>query len=208
MQSRSSEDDHDDRVSSQEPANIARQLEHVIPDQHGYAHLADETVLVDTSALLSLAVSWELSPHLLDILKDHVVMSIECFYASKEFAVVATRDDDLVVVADSSLKDREGTSSEFVLFDASDFILAMQPLVDAMEKESRWDLRELAARLLQEVAVKRLVDARSARIDSIFTHVIFVESDMVVCEFERVIGVAILLVMSWSQRGRYGLRRA
>lgn len=53
-------------------------------------------------------------------------MSVECFYTSKEFAVVATRDDDLVVVADSSLEDGEGTSSEFVLLDASNFILAMQ----------------------------------------------------------------------------------
>jgi len=91
-----------------------------------YAHLADEAVLVDTSTLLALAVSGELSPHFLDVLKDHVAMSVECFYAGEEFAVVATRDDDLVVVADSGLKNGERTGGEFVLFDAINFVLAIQ----------------------------------------------------------------------------------
>jgi hypothetical protein len=58
--------------------------------KYKYAHLADEAVLVDTSALLALAVSGKLCPHLLDIFKDHVAMSVECFYAGEEFAVVAT----------------------------------------------------------------------------------------------------------------------
>jgi hypothetical protein len=93
---------------------------------YGYAHLADEAILVDTSALLSLTVSREFCPHFLDILKDHVAMSVECFYAGEEFAVVATRDDDLVVVADGGLEDGEGTSSEFMLFDASNLVLAVQ----------------------------------------------------------------------------------
>ena len=94
--------------------------------RYWYAHLADEAVLVDTSTLLALAVSGELSPHFLDVLKDHVAMSVECFYAGEEFAVVATRDDDLVVVADGSLEDGEGTSGEFMLLDTSDFVLAVQ----------------------------------------------------------------------------------
>ena len=94
--------------------------------KYGYAHLADEAVLVDTSALLALAVSGEFCPHLLDILKDHVAMSVECFYAGEEFAVVATRDDDLVVVADGGLEDGEGTSGEFMLFDTSNLVLAIQ----------------------------------------------------------------------------------
>lgn len=51
-------------------------------------------------------------------------MSVECFYAGEEFAVVATRDDDLVVVADSGLKDGERTGSKLVLFDASNLVLA------------------------------------------------------------------------------------
>jgi hypothetical protein len=89
-------------------------------------HLADEAVLVDTSALLSLAVSGKFCPHFLDILKDHVAMSVECFYAGEEFAVVATRDDDLVVVANGGLQDGEGTSGELVLFDTSNLVLAMQ----------------------------------------------------------------------------------
>lgn len=53
-------------------------------------------------------------------------MSVECFYAGEKFAVVATRDDDLVVVADSGLEDRKRTGGEFVLFDASNLILAVR----------------------------------------------------------------------------------
>ena len=53
-------------------------------------------------------------------------MSVECFYAGEEFAVVATRDDDLVVVADGGLKNGEGTSGEFMLFDTSNLVLAIQ----------------------------------------------------------------------------------
>jgi hypothetical protein len=53
-------------------------------------------------------------------------MSVECFYASEEFAVVATRNDDLVVVADGSLKDGKRTGSEFMLFDTSNLVLAIQ----------------------------------------------------------------------------------
>lgn len=43
------------------------------------------------------------------------------------------------------------------------------------------DLRELAARLLQKVAKKKSVHAHRAHIYRVFTHVIFAESDMVVC---------------------------
>jgi hypothetical protein len=53
-------------------------------------------------------------------------MSVECFYAGEEFAVVAARDDDLVVVADSSLEDGERTGSEFMLFDTSNLVLAIR----------------------------------------------------------------------------------
>jgi hypothetical protein len=52
-------------------------------------------------------------------------MSVECFYAGEEFAVVATRDDDLVVVADGGLEDGERTSSKFMLFDTSNLVLAI-----------------------------------------------------------------------------------
>jgi hypothetical protein len=53
-------------------------------------------------------------------------MPVECFYAGEEFAVVATRDDDLVMVADGSLEDGEGTSSELMLFDTSNLVLAIR----------------------------------------------------------------------------------
>lgn len=96
--------------------------------KYEYAHLANEAVLVDTSTLLALTVSGELCPHFLDVLEDHVAMSVECFYAGEEFAVVATRDDDLVVVANSGLEDGEGTSSEFMLLDTGNLVLAIQSI--------------------------------------------------------------------------------
>ena len=102
--------------------------------KYGYAHLADEAVLVDTSALLALAVSGEFCPHLLDILKDHVAMSVECFYAGEEFAVVATRDDDLVVIADGGLENGERASGELMLLDTSNFVLAIQ-IVSRCDRE-------------------------------------------------------------------------
>ena len=103
-----------------------RQLEDGQMGAGARAHFADETILVDTSSLLSLAISGKLCPHLLDVLEDHVAVSVECFYAGEQLAVVATRYDDLVVIAHSGLKNGQGTSSEFVLFDASNLVLAVQ----------------------------------------------------------------------------------
>lgn len=59
-------------------------------------HLADESVLID--ALLSI-LSTLLRPHLFDVLEDHVAMSVECFDAGEEFAIISAVDEDLSVVA-------------------------------------------------------------------------------------------------------------
>ena len=40
-------------------------------------HFADEAILVHAFALLSLGVPWNLGPHLLDILEDHVAMPVK-----------------------------------------------------------------------------------------------------------------------------------
>jgi hypothetical protein len=58
--------------------------------QHVDVHLADEAILVDTSSLFSLAVPGKFRPHLLDVLEDHVAMSVKGLYTGEELAVVAT----------------------------------------------------------------------------------------------------------------------
>lgn len=52
-------------------------------------HLADETVLVDWSSLLSIRQSRDLSPHLLHVLQDHVAMSVESLHTAQHLPVVA-----------------------------------------------------------------------------------------------------------------------
>jgi len=49
-------------------------------------------------------------------------MSVEGFYAREQFAIVAARDEDLGVGADSGLKDGERTRGKFVFFELGDFI--------------------------------------------------------------------------------------
>ena len=51
-------------------------------------------------------------------------MTIECLDSCKDFAIVAARDQDLCARANGGLEDGERASSELMLFDLSDFILA------------------------------------------------------------------------------------
>jgi len=51
-------------------------------------------------------------------------MSIESLHASEEFAVVAARDQNLGVRADSGLEDGEWAGSKFVLFELSNLVLS------------------------------------------------------------------------------------
>lgn len=80
-------------------------------------HLGDEAVLVDR--LLSLALG-HLCPHLLDVLQHHVRVTVECFDSCEELLVVSKGDEDLCVVADGLLEDREGTLGDLVLFELAD----------------------------------------------------------------------------------------
>ena len=71
------------------------------PDFIIHSHLANKPILIDT---LPLPTLWLLRPHLLDILKYHVAVSIEGFHPREQLAVIPARDQDLGVRAGGSLK--------------------------------------------------------------------------------------------------------
>lgn len=50
-------------------------------------------------------------------------MSVECFDAGKQLAVVANGDEDLCVGADGGLKDRQWAGRELVLFELGNLVL-------------------------------------------------------------------------------------
>lgn len=89
-------------------------------------HLADESVLVHRSSLLAICQSWRLRPHLLHILEDHVAVAIEGLDASEQLAVVADRNQNLIVGADGGLEDRERSGGELVLLALRDLVLTKQ----------------------------------------------------------------------------------
>lgn len=72
---------------------------------HSNAHFADETVLVHGTALLAVGETRRLGPHLLDVLKHHIAVAVEGFYARQQLAVVADGDQDLCVAAHGGLED-------------------------------------------------------------------------------------------------------
>lgn len=86
--------------------------------------LADEAILVQVSLLLIGRANDRLSPHLFNVLKDHVHMTIEGFDTGEKLAVVAGVDEDLCGVADGDLEERKRTDTEFVLFDQRDLKFA------------------------------------------------------------------------------------
>lgn len=88
-------------------------------------HLADEPVLVHWAALLAIRQSWNFRPHLLDVLQNHVAVSVEGFDAREHFAVVAAGNQDLRMVAHGGLEERQRTRSEFVGFEEADLIFAV-----------------------------------------------------------------------------------
>mmetsp|Transcript_78733 Transcript_78733/g.155934 ORF Transcript_78733/g.155934 Transcript_78733/m.155934 type:complete len:95 (-) Transcript_78733:141-425(-) len=65
--------------------------------------LADETVLVDWLGLL-LATVRDLSPHLSDVLKDHVGVTVKSFDTCKDLSVVPAIDEHLGIVLDTLLQ--------------------------------------------------------------------------------------------------------
>lgn len=62
-----------------------------------FVHLADKPILVDWPSLLAVCKTRGLCPHLLHVLENHVTVPIESLDTGEEFAVVADRDEDLVV---------------------------------------------------------------------------------------------------------------
>lgn len=88
-----------------------------------YVHLADETVLVHTLALGTLGL---LGPHLLDILKNHVAVSVKSLDTGQQLAVVSAGDQDLGVSAGGGLQERQRTGGELVLLDESDLIFSVK----------------------------------------------------------------------------------
>lgn len=87
------------------------------------SHLANKPILINRSPLLPRRQPRRLRPHLLDILKHHIEMSIESLDTAEHLAVVAQRDEDLGMVAHGGLEDREWTGGEFVFFELGDFVL-------------------------------------------------------------------------------------
>lgn len=93
-----------------------------------FLHLADEPILVDGPARLAVGKLGLLSPHLLDVLQDHVAMPVEGLHTSEELAVVAARNQDLRVRTHSRLKERKRAGREFMLLELGDLILAVLEL--------------------------------------------------------------------------------
>lgn len=80
-------------------------------------HLRDEAVLVHRlHLLLALAGTRHLSPHLLDVLQDHVAMPVKGFDASQQLLVVSAVDQHLRVVLHGLGEHREWSSVELLLF--------------------------------------------------------------------------------------------
>lgn len=131
MARRSAEQDEDDGIAAKEPRDKAVRLEDCFKDRKEgrrsvrglHVHLADETVLVHALALGALGL---LGPHLLDILEDHVAVSVKGLDAGQQLAVVSAGNQDLGVCAGGGLQERQGTGGELVLLDESDLIFSVE----------------------------------------------------------------------------------
>lgn len=88
-----------------------------------HVHFADETVLVHALALGTLRL---LGPHLLNILEDHVAVSVKSLDTGQQLAVVSAGNQDLGVCAGGGLEERQRTGGELVLLDASDLIFTVE----------------------------------------------------------------------------------
>lgn len=77
--------------------------------------------------------------YLFDVLEDHVAVSVECFDAGQHLLVVAERNQDLRVVADRLLQDREGALRDLVLLQLADLALIQVRLgdIDVLTVERR-----------------------------------------------------------------------
>lgn len=88
-----------------------------------HVHLADETVLVHALALGTLGL---LGPHLLNILENHVAVSVKSLDTGQQLAVVSAGNQNLGVCAGGGLEERQGTGGELVLLNESDLIFTVE----------------------------------------------------------------------------------
>lgn len=95
----------------------------LVKEEH--SHLADKSILIHRPSLATVGQPGGLSPHLLNILKNHVAVAVKGLDASEQLAVVADGDQDLDVGADGSLQDGQGTGRELVLLELGNLILAV-----------------------------------------------------------------------------------
>merc|ERR1719421_2467418 len=89
---------------------VAEHQDHRVATQE---KLADESVLVHWLRFL-LPSMWCLCPHLTYVLKHHVGMAVEGLDTSEDLPVVAAVDENLRVVLDALLQNRERTDIEVV----------------------------------------------------------------------------------------------
>lgn len=132
-----------------------------VPRREHHSHLANESILVHRPAFLALRIQRRLCPHFLDILQHHVAMPIKRLYTCQQFAIVPTRDEDLIVISNSGLQDRERASSELVGFDLGDFVFG-----------------QLVARLREELSIlvlARSITRRMIRPDILYLDVCHIE---------------------------------
>lgn len=60
-----------------------------IPSKELNSHLANKSILVHRSSLLSGTISRRLSPHFLHVLQDHIAMSVESLDTREQFSIVS-----------------------------------------------------------------------------------------------------------------------
>lgn len=90
---------------TESPRRNLYELAAVYADGVEVLHLADETVLIYASALLSSRQSWRLGPHLLHILEHHIAVTVEGLDPREELLVIAARDQDLRLRSHGGLED-------------------------------------------------------------------------------------------------------
>lgn len=101
---RSAQQHQDDRISTQE-------------------HLRNEAIFVDLPAFLPVGQTRCLCPHLLDVLKHHVAVSVEGLDSRQQLLVVAAGYQDLCVVSHGGLEDGQRAGLELVVLERGDFEL-------------------------------------------------------------------------------------
>lgn len=101
-------------------------------------HFRNEAILVGRLALLPVGQPRRLRPHLLDVLKHHVHVSVESLDAREQLAVRPYADEHLSVAAHRRLQDGEGAGVELVLLDLGNLVLAVAESREVSVVGVRW----------------------------------------------------------------------